>query len=25
LDTGRIDNAEYARIGEIILEQVLLG
>ena len=25
LDTGRVDNNEHARIGEVILEQVLLG
>jgi aminoglycoside phosphotransferase (APT) family kinase protein len=25
LDTGRVDNDEHARIGQIILEQVLLG
>lgn len=25
LDTGRVDNPEHARIGEVILEQVLLG
>jgi aminoglycoside phosphotransferase (APT) family kinase protein len=25
LDTGRVDNGEHAHIGEVILEQVLLG
>jgi aminoglycoside phosphotransferase (APT) family kinase protein len=25
LDTGRVDNAEHARIGEVILKQVLTG
>jgi aminoglycoside phosphotransferase (APT) family kinase protein len=25
LDTGRVDNAEHAAIGEVILQQVLLG